>query len=68
MTLAEIIDSIDLSSLSKPERNAFQLWLGERSGMQITLSNALRRGQALEAILAKKTARGIPQFTVRRLD
>jgi hypothetical protein len=68
MTLAEIIDSIDLSSLSKPERNAFQLWLGERSGMQITLSNALRRGQALEAILAKKTARGTPQFTVRRLD
>ncbi len=65
MELAGVLNSIDQSGLSTDQQTGFVDWLKERPHMQVSIQNALSKGQSVKALLISKTGRSKPEYILR---
>lgn len=60
----EIVNKIDLSTLSARHRTKFKHWLNKRLYMQLSIENLLRRGLWVKVRLAVQETPGGASYTV----
>lgn len=65
MELESVLDSIDRSGLTSDQQAGFVEWLTERPHMQVSIQNALSKGQPIKALKISKTVRSKPEYTLR---
>lgn len=61
----ELINQVDLSTLSFTDQQGFNDWLGQRFYLRICVDNALRRGLLVEARLTKEMPTDETAFSLR---
>lgn len=60
----EIVNKIDVSTLSARHRTKFKHWLNKRFYMQLSIENSLRRGLWVKVRLAEQGTPGGAAYTV----
>lgn len=60
----EVVNKIDVSTLSARHRTKFMHWLNKRFYMQLSIENLLRRGLLVKVRLAERGATGRVSYTV----
>jgi hypothetical protein len=65
MELEGVINLIDRSGLSNEQQIGFQDWWNERLQMQVSIQNALSKGQSVKALMVSKTLRSKPEYILR---
>ena len=60
----EVVNKIDVSTLSARDRTKFRRWLNKRFYMQLSIENLLRRGLLVKVRLAEQETTGGVSYTV----